>query len=206
MHPLNDAIMTTILLDPGHGSDTPGKRSPDGHFREYAYNRYLAIEIRNRLTALGLDARILVPEQNDIPLKERCRRANAVCKEKGSDNVLLISIHINASGNGSRWMTARGWSAFTTKGNTKADTLATCLYAEAEKYLPNHKIRKDQTDGDPDLEENYYILRHTLCPAVLTENLFMDNPEDLAFLESDTGSQAIIKLHIEGIRQYLAQQ
>lgn len=109
MHPLNDAIMTTILLDPGHGSDTPGKRSPDGHFREYAYNRYLAIEIRNRLTALGLDARILVPEQNDIPLKERCRRANSVCKEKGSDNVLLISIHINASGNGSRWMTVWGY-------------------------------------------------------------------------------------------------
>lgn len=42
----------TILLDPGHGSDTPGKRSPDGHFREYAYNRHLAIEIRNRLAAL----------------------------------------------------------------------------------------------------------------------------------------------------------
>lgn len=206
MHPLTDAIMTTILLDPGHGSDTPGKRSPDGHFREYAYNRYLAIEIRNRLTALGLDARILVLEQKDIPLKERCRRANAVCKEKGSDNVLLISIHINASGNGSRWMTSRGWSAYTTKGNTKADTLATCLYTAAEKYLPSHKIRKDQTDGDPDLEENYYILRHTLCPAVLTENLFIDNLEDLAFLESDTGSQAIINLHIEGIRQYLAQQ
>ena len=196
--------MTTILLDPGHGSDTPGKRSPDGHFREYAYNRYLAIETRNRLTALGLDARILVPEQNDITLRERCRRANAVCKEKGTDNVLLISIHINAAGNGSRWMTARGWSAYTTKGNTKADTLATCLYAAAEKYLHGHKIRKDQTDGDPDLEENYYILRHTLCPAVLTENLFMDNPEDLAFLESDTGSQAIINLYIEGIRQYLA--
>lgn len=112
--------MTTILLDPGHGSDTPGKRSPDGHFREYAYNRYLAIETRNRLTALGLDARILVPEQNDITLRERCRRANAVCKEKGTDNVLLISIHINAAGNGSRWMTARGWSAYTTKGNTKS--------------------------------------------------------------------------------------
>ena len=25
-----------ILLDNGHGFGTPGKRSPDGHFREYA--------------------------------------------------------------------------------------------------------------------------------------------------------------------------
>ena len=44
-----------ILLDNGHGFDTPGKRSPDGHFREYAYNRYLAFLIRERLSALGLD-------------------------------------------------------------------------------------------------------------------------------------------------------
>lgn len=26
-----------ILLDNGHGFDTPGKRSPDGHFRICAY-------------------------------------------------------------------------------------------------------------------------------------------------------------------------
>lgn len=32
-----------ILLDNGHGQNTPGKRSPDGHFREYAYNRFLAV-------------------------------------------------------------------------------------------------------------------------------------------------------------------
>ena len=26
-----------ILIDNGHGVETPGKRSPDGRFREYAY-------------------------------------------------------------------------------------------------------------------------------------------------------------------------
>ena len=34
-----------ILLDNGHGNDTPGKRSPDGLFREFAYNRYIASPI-----------------------------------------------------------------------------------------------------------------------------------------------------------------
>ena len=43
-----------ILLDNGHGFDTPGKHRPDGHFREYAYNRYLAFRIRERLQQLGL--------------------------------------------------------------------------------------------------------------------------------------------------------
>lgn len=28
-----------ILIDNGHGENTPGKRSPDGTFREYAYTR-----------------------------------------------------------------------------------------------------------------------------------------------------------------------
>ena len=68
--------------------------------------------------------------------------------------------------------------------------------------LPGHNIRKDYTDGDPDIEKNFYILRHTRCPAVLTENLFMDNRDDVAFLESAEGSQAIVNLHVEGIRRY----
>lgn len=30
-----------ILIDNGHGVETPGKRSPDGRFREYQDNRLL---------------------------------------------------------------------------------------------------------------------------------------------------------------------
>lgn len=33
---------TLILIDAGHGSNTPGKRSPDGKLREYAYAREIA--------------------------------------------------------------------------------------------------------------------------------------------------------------------
>lgn len=188
-----------ILLDNGHGLETPGKRSPDGHFREYAYNRYLAFRIREQLTALGHDARLLVPEREDISLQERCRRVNKICKQVGKDQVILISIHVNAAGNGQQWMDARGWNCFTTVGQTKADALATYLYEAAKMHLPDHQIRKDYTDGDLDIEKNFYILRHTSCPAVLTENLFMDNRDDVAFLESAEGSQAIVDLHVEGI-------
>ena len=191
-----------ILLDNGHGFDTPGKRSPDGHFREYAYNRYLAFLIRERLIALGLDVQLVVPEREDISLKERCRRVNAVCKQYGSDQVILISIHVNAAGNGQNWLDARGWSCFTTRGKTKADALATCLYEAAKNHLPGMRLRTDYTDGDPDIEKDFYIIRHTSCPAVLTENLFMDNREDVAFLESEEGAKAIVGLHVDGILQY----
>ena len=193
-----------ILLDNGHGFDTPGKRSPDGHFREYAYNRYLAFLIRERLLALGLDAQLVVPEREDISLKERCRRVNAICRQLGNDQVILLSIHVNAAGNGQNWLDARGWSCFTTRGKTKADALATCLYEAAKNHLPGMRIRTDFTDGDPDIEKDFYIIRHTSCPAVLTENLFMDNREDVAFLESEEGARAIVNLHVDGILQYLS--
>lgn len=193
-----------ILLDNGHGFDTPGKCSPDGHFREYAYNRYLAFLIRERLIALGLDVQLVVPEREDISLKERCRRVNAICKQFGNDQVILLSIHVNAAGNGRNWLDARGWSCFTTRGKTKADALATCLYEAAKNHLPGMRLRTDYTDGDPDIEKDFYIIRHTSCPAVLSENLFMDNREDVAFLESEEGAKAIVGLHVDGILQYLS--
>ena len=62
-----------IFIDNGHGIDTPGKRSPDGKFREYLYNRIVARRVTAKLQALGYDAELLVPEDNDVSLKERCR-------------------------------------------------------------------------------------------------------------------------------------
>lgn len=194
----------TILLDPGHGNNTPGKRSPDGRFLEYRFNREIASRLNARLLQLGYDSRIIVPEQEDIPLAERCRRVNAICQSLGKDNVILISIHGNASGNGSQWMKAQGWSAYTSKGQTKADILAECLYDAAAANLPGKRIRTDSSDGDRDWEENFYILRHTICPAVLTENFFYDSKDDLAFLESEEGRQVVVKLHVDGITNYLA--
>ena len=52
--------------------------------------------------------------------------------------------------------------------------------------LPGHKLRKDYSDGDPDWESDFFILKNTLCAAVLTENLFHDNSDDCLFLWSPT--------------------
>ena len=59
-----------IILDNGHGVDTPGKRSPDRKLHEYAWNRLIAGRIVAALTDLGHDAQLLVPEQEDISLSE----------------------------------------------------------------------------------------------------------------------------------------
>lgn len=187
-----------ILIDNGHGLNTPGKRSPDGTLIEASYNREIAKRIVADLQDRGYDAQLLVPEDHDIPLSERVERVNKIYP-----NVILISIHVNAAGNGSKWTNATGWSVYTSKGQTESDRLAECLCQAAIKYFPGRRIRTDLSDGDPDWEENFYILRHSLCPAVLTENFFMDGL-DLAFLQSKAGKQAIVDTHVEGIIEYIS--
>ena len=192
-----------ILIDNGHGIQTKGKRSPDGKLLEYAYTRELARRIVSILKARGYDSELLVPEDDDIPLSERVRRTNAHCQALGKSNVILISIHINAAGDGTKWMNATGWSCYTCKGQTESDRLADCLYKAAEHILKNQVIRTDYArDGDPDWEENFYILRHTLCPAVLTENFFMDSRSDLKYLQSSAGKLSIVDVHLKGIYEY----
>ena len=193
-----------IFIDNGHGLMTAGKRSPDGQFREPFYNREIAKRVVSDLRDRGLDAELLVPEDDDISLAERVRRVNAACFLLGKQNVILVSIHVNAAGNGSKWLNATGWSVYTCKGQTASDKLAECLCQAAIKNFPGRRIRTDMSDGDMDWEENFYILRHSLCPAVLTENFFMDNHSDLEHLQSRAGKQAIIDTHVEAITEYLS--
>ena len=187
-----------IFIDNGHGLMTAGKRSPDGQFREPFYNREIARRVVSNLRDRGLDAELLVPEDDDISLAERVRRINAACFLLGKQNVILVSIHVNAAGNGSKWLDATGWSVYTCKGQTASDKLAECLCQAAIKNFPGRRIRTDMSDGDMDWEEGFYILRKSLCEAVLTENFFMDSISDLEYLQSRAGKQAVVDTHVEG--------
>ena len=189
-----------ILIDNGHGIQTKGKRSPDGTLLEYSYTRDLAREVVKILQSRGYDSELLVPEDDDIPLSERVRRTNAHCQALGKSNVILISLHLNAAGDGTKWMNATGWSCYTCKGQTESDRLADCLYKAAEQILKSQTIRTDYArDGDPDWEENFYILRHSLCPAVLVECFFMDNKNDQKYLLSNSGRESIIDIIVCGV-------
>jgi N-acetylmuramoyl-L-alanine amidase len=195
-----------VLLDAGHGIDTPGKRSPDGSLLEYKWNREIAELVFALLEELGFDVDLVVTETNDIPLKTRVRRVNEVSSLIGSHNVLLLSIHANAAGNGKDWMKAQGWSAYTTKGKTRSDVAALCLYDAFEEEFPDRKIRRDMSDGDPDWEEDFYIIKRTSCPAVLLENFFYDNQEECRWLLLDETKARIAKAIVNGVQYYYGQR
>jgi N-acetylmuramoyl-L-alanine amidase len=200
-----------ILIDNGHGINTAGKRSPysatgvkpELPFFEYRWNREVAKEVVDTLCFLGFDAELLVTETEDISLGERVRRVNVVCDELGSQNVILVSIHANAMGNGTKWEKATGWEAYTSLGKTESDNLVAYFYDEVKELFPDKKIRYDWSDGDCDKEESFYIIKHTKCPAVLTENFFYDNIDDTKLITSMDGKQKIIDLHVNAIVNYL---
>lgn len=190
-----------ILLDAGHGESTPGKRSPDGRLREYKYCREIAKEVQKELINKGFQVELIVNDDTDIPLMERCRIVNQYCDKHEKTNTVLVSIHCNAAGSGIDWMNAKGWSVFISNNSSnKSKKLAECLFNAAQNEgLTLRKYSQTQVYW----KQNLAICRETKCPAVLTENLFQDNKEDVEFLLSEKGKESIIRLHVQGILDYI---
>lgn len=190
-----------IILDNGHGIETPGKRSPDSRIREYSYAREIVAAVSMSLVNQGYKVQVLVPEDRDVSLSVRTRRANAICYSYGVRNCLLVSVHLDAFGNGSDWMEGRGWSArVATIASRQSKELAGYIFDEAERA--GLKVRR-QEPGKKYWVQNLAICRDVACAAVLTENLFMDNKKDVEILESVEGFNKIVNIHVEGIKNYI---
>lgn len=194
--------MIYVILDNGHGVNTPGKCSPDKRLYEWSWNRDIVSRISARLNELNIPNEILVTEDFDVSLSERVKRANKMslmAKKQGLESI-LISIHINAAGNGG-WKSANGWSVWVSNNASKQSReFAQILYAEAEalELTGNRAVPKERY-----WTSNFYILRNTNCPAVLTENMFQDNKDDVEFLLSEEGKNKITELHIEAIKKII---
>lgn len=154
-------------------------------------------------------------------LATRVNFVNNLCKKHGSQNCLYVSIHVDAAGADDKWHTAGGFTVWTSVGQTKSDVLAECIYqrafvgmSEYSKLMAHGRkmgcydqkqqaFRTDKADGDCDKEANFYVLKHTYCPAVLVECMFQDNKCDVEYLLSDVGRHEIMRTLLEGIIDYI---
>ena len=168
---------TLVILDNGHGIDTPGKRSPiwsnNTQLFEWKFNRDIVDSIIGYLQVANISYVKLVEETQDISLKDRVDRINSIFKEyKDKYKIYLISVHGNAADNAP---TANGIEVFTSIGETKSDTIAEVFYNKLKNLGWKMRPNRSNKGGK---EENFYILKNSHCPAVLTENGFYTNEEE----------------------------
>lgn len=190
-----------VLIDNGHGEDTLGKCSPDKRLREYAYCREIARRVSRQLSLQGIDAILITPEEKDVALRERVRRVNDWARKLGKENVLMVSIHNNAAGSDGKWHTATGFSVFISKNASEKSKRLARIFTENAAAMGlggNRSVPKEKY-----WVQSLAMTRDTACPAVLTENLFQDNKEDVAFLMSEEGMRAVTELHVKSIKDYI---
>lgn len=155
-----------ILLDPGHGPTTPGKRSPDGRLREFDCNYQIALFVQQLLQG-KMKCSLTTTGKRDVPLWERSQLANRL------DVDVFLSIHANAYG--SHWNAVSGIETYISKG---ASGRSKQLAAAVQTELVTATGRLDR--GVKRAE--FHVLTRTKMPAILVEVGFMTNRLECALL------------------------
>ncbi|MEN0051290.1 MAG: N-acetylmuramoyl-L-alanine amidase, partial [Bacteroidota bacterium] len=190
-------------LDNGHAEDTPGKRSAPFDFNgitiqflEYEFNRDIVRRIIAALKEKDIEFFNVVPEEEeDIRLSERVRRANSLPSQLPK---LYVSVHSNAGPPrpGSDWVVpsisgVETWHYHGSKNGTKMAAIFQKEIVRATGWK-NRGLKSTKIKG-------LYVLKHTSMPAVLTENGFFNNKEEVQKLMQDDVRQAIADAHIAAI-------
>lgn len=149
-----------VCVDPGHGINTPGKRTPviaelGRSIKEYEFNKPVAYYLRKELERCGFRTMLATVNDLDTPLATRTKRAN----DANAD--IYVSIHYNAGG-------GQGVETYHFPGSSKGRRLAQCIHEFVIQGTPqkNRGVKS----------ANFYVLRHTKMPAALIEFGFMDDP------------------------------
>jgi len=195
----------TWLLDPGHGGiidgvyQTAGKRSPkfpDGSvLYEGEFNRDVVKRIVGLCEEYDIKCVNLVDTEEDISLRHRVTKANLLHRE--NHNSIYVSVHSNAFGNGRDFNQAKGVCTFHHFKSNNGKKLAEKLQKWLAELTPfrNRGIRSNDTWA------NFYVLRKTHMPAVLSENGFMTNFDDATALMDPNVREAVANAHFAMIQE-----
>jgi N-acetylmuramoyl-L-alanine amidase len=179
----------SVVLDPGHGAETIGKRSPDGSLMEYVFNRDMAARVKAHLERHGVETLLTVYDDSDMSLEDRCRVAN----ESGAD--AFVSLHANAYGNGKTWPQQNGWEIFVYKEGSFSEQLAKAIHSET---MPASGL------ADRGVKPySYYVIRNVNMPAVLIEHGFYTNQTEIELLKSPEFRERLAVMDAKGILSFL---
>ncbi len=172
-----------VMLDPGHGAETGGKRSFDGSFREYEFNRDIARRLKILLQNQGIEVLITAEDDKDLSLNDRCVKANR------SDADIFVSLHANAFG--TDWNKVNGWETYIYKNGGVSEQIG----KEIQKVsipmlgLANRGVKPS----------DFFVVKYTDMPAVLIEHGFYTNLEEVEKLKLDEFRQKCAEADAQGI-------
>jgi N-acetylmuramoyl-L-alanine amidase len=180
----NPKLNKLICIDPGHGGPWPGAVNKATGLKEKDITLAVSLKLSNALKYLGFRTMFTRTDDNVLVKSDVSKDLSARPKLANDNNAdAFISIHCNAAESSS----ARGFEIFTTPGQNNSDKLATEIF-NVWKANMGTILRTDLSDGDPDKEANFAVIRGTKSISCLIELLFISNPEDEKLLK-DTNWQ-----------------
>jgi N-acetylmuramoyl-L-alanine amidase len=175
-----------IYLDPGHGGSDSG--AVGNGLQEKALTLAIALQIRDILQAnWAVDVRMSRTTDATVSLDQRTNDANAW----GAD--IFVSVHIN-SGGGTGFESYRYLTTDTATMNLH-NALHSAVLAGMRTVAPVTDRGKKTAD--------FHVLRESVMPAILTENLFIDTAGDAGLLARADFISATARGHAQGIANYL---
>lgn len=186
-------VSKKVVLDPGHGVETAGKRSPDGKYLEHEFNLDIARRVKAHLERHGVIALLTRSTDSDVSLADRVKLSNEVKAD------LFVSLHSNADGEGKEWTSPSGYGIITsaagsTVGRNKAAKAILARVSAAGIQLWGDGLHHDIS---------LYVLKHTVAPAVLIEHGFHTNINEVELLKTDVYRDLLAKVDAQGILDYL---
>lgn len=138
----------------------------------------------------GLRFHQLVPEEQDISLAERVARANQLNQ---TCNSVLVAVHSNAYGNASHFTVPRGIATYYFEGSEAGQRIAG-MFQDNLVQMSGWRDRGVR-------HGNFQMLRETAMPAILTENGFYTNREQLEYLLDPAWRERFAGAHVEAITE-----
>lgn len=184
--------MFMLILDDGHGVETPGKRTPTGT-KENQFNSAVVAKVKSIAEERGINVLLTAPEIADIPLKTRTDRANIAYSDlKPSDKCVMVSIHYNAHLSTFEGSNASGVETLYSKADSKY--LAECIHENLimGTQQVNRKVKL----------QNLHMTRETKMPSVLIECGFMDDPREAALMLDDAFQSEVATEVVKGLCKF----
>ena len=189
-----------VAIDAGHGSNTAGKRTVDGH-REHWINVKVAYYCEQALRKSGLDTVRIAWDDLDATDDAEVDLTTRQNQVKKSGAKVCISCHANAHGNGAEWTSAKGLETLYHNDPTKAKN---------SKKLAD-LVQKYMLQGTPQTNRGTkpQSLAMCNCPAmgvdaaVLIEIGFMTNEHEANLMKTDAFCKEQGEQAAHGICDYL---